>query len=269
MHFPLPPHGGELIDRTVSGKERDNWLKKIDSLPRITLNDREMSDLDMIACGALSPLEGFMGKADYLSVVDNMRLINGLPWSLPITLAVKEENASKYPVGKEVALYSPEGEPLAVLHLEEKFSYDKEHEAQQVYRTKDKDHPGVAALYAQGDILLGGKVSVLNRVRYVDFLDHRQDPVQLRKVFYDRGWKTIAGFQTRNPIHRAHEYLQKCALEIVEGLLIHPLVGATKADDIPADVRMHCYQILLEKILSQRSHFFIRLPSSDALCGAP
>ncbi len=267
MHFPLPPHGGKLIDRTVSGKEREGLSAKIPSLPRITLNDRELSDMDMIACGALSPLEGFMGKADYLSVVDKMRLAGGLPWSVPITLAVKEANASKYTVGKEVALFSPTGEALAVLHLDEKFTYDKDHEAQLVYRTKDRAHPGVAALYEQGEVCLGGKVSVLQRVRYADFLEHRHDPLQLRKIFHGRGWKTIVGFQTRNPIHRAHEYLQKCALEMVDGLLIHPLVGATKSDDVPADVRMECYKVLLERYFPKERTFLSVFPAAMRYAG--
>jgi len=148
MHFPLPPHGGELIDRTVKGTERDEWLGKVDSLPKITLNDREVSDLDMIACGALSPLEGFMGKADYDSVVERIRLANDLPWSLPITLTVKKENADSYEIGTDIALYSPDGAPLAILHLEEKYDLAKENEAVKVYGTKDEAHPGVAALYA-------------------------------------------------------------------------------------------------------------------------
>lgn len=247
MHFPLPPHGGTLIDRTVKGDEREALIQEAEGLPRITLNERELADLDMIACGALSPLEGFMGKADYKSVVERMRLANDLPWSLPITLTVKEEEDSKYPIGHDVGLFDTGGKAIAILHLEEKFTYDKEHEAEKVFRTKEEAHPGVAALYAQGEVALGGKVTVMNRVAYSDFLDHRKDPVELRRIFKEKGWNSIVGFQTRNPIHRAHEYLQKCALEMVDGLLVHPLVGATKADDIPAEVRMECYHVLLEK----------------------
>lgn len=258
MHFPLPPHGGKLIDRVVHEKEREDWLAKAGSMPEITLNERELADLDMIACGALSPLEGFMGKEDYHSVVDKMRLADNLPWSIPITLTVKEENAAKYPVGKDIALLAPDKTVLAILHLEEKYIFDKEHEAEQVYGTKEEAHPGVAAMYASGDVNLGGKVTVLNRVKYSDFLDRRQDPEELRRVFADKGWKTIVGFQTRNPIHRAHEYLQKCALEMVDGLLIHPLMGATKADDIPGDIRMKCYEELLEKYFPKdRTHLSV------------
>ncbi len=247
MHFPLPPHGGELINRLVSGVERDAYLRRTATLPKLTLNEREMADLDMIACGALSPLKGFMKQADYESVVERMRLANGLPWSIPITLAVKAENADNYPVGVEVALYSPAGEVLAILQLEEKYGYDMEREALQVYKTADPAHPGVAALRAQGPVLLGGEVTVLNRVKYTDFNEGRFDPADLRKLFHEKKWKTIVGFQTRNPIHRAHEYLQKCALEMVDGLLVPPLMGATKSDDVPADVRWECYKVLLEK----------------------
>lgn len=267
MHFPLPPHGGTLIDRTVSGKDREAWLEKAKTLPRITLNDREMADLDMIASGALSPLQGFMGKSDYESVVENMRLSSRLPWSIPIVLAVKEENAGKYQEGKDVALYSPEGDCLAILHLEEKFQYDKNLEAEKVYRTNDKNHPGVAAMFEQGPVALGGKVTVLNRVRFTDFVEGRKDPKELRAIFSEKKWKTIVGFQTRNPIHRAHEYLQKCALEMVDGLLIHPLMGATKSDDVPADVRWKCYQVLLEKYFPPDRTFLAVFPAAMRYAG--
>lgn len=251
MHFPLDPHGGTLINRILTGAERDAALAKVEGLPKITLNERQIADLDMIACGALSPLSGFMGKADYDSVVERIRLANDLPWSLPITLTVSEADAAAYEMGQEIALLDEAGKPLAILNLAEKFNYDKENEAEKVYRTKDEAHPGVAALYAQGEVALGGDVSVVNRVEYADFNERRQDPAELRKIFADKGWKTIVGFQTRNPIHRAHEYLQKCALEMVDGLLIHPLVGATKSDDIPADVRMKCYEVLLDNYFPQ------------------
>lgn len=246
MKFPLPPHGGELIDRVLVGQERQDWIQKAPSLSRITLNDRELSDLDMIACGALSPLTGFMRSKDYHAVLNDMHLANGLPWSLPITLSVTKANAEKYKEGEDLALYDSQDNLIAVLHLKEKFEYNQKEEAEKVYKTTEETHPGVAALYAQGEIYLGGPVSVINRVKYADFVKYRKDPAQLRKIFHDKGWKRVVGFQTRNPIHRAHEYLQKCALETVDGLLIHPLVGATKADDIPASVRMQCYEALLE-----------------------
>ncbi len=267
MRFPVNPHGGELINRVVTGGDREEWIKKGSSLARITLNERELSDLDMIASGALSPLTGFMSSADYRSVVESMHLSNGLAWSLPITLSVKKENEARYKEGGDVALYDEKGGLIAILHLKEKFAYNKEEEAQQVYRTTDANHPGVAALYAQGDLYLAGEVTVINRVGYDDFLAYRKDPAELRQLFKEKGWKRIVGFQTRNPIHRAHEYLQKCALELVDGLLIHPLVGATKSDDVPADVRMKCYEVLLENYYPKDRTYISVFPAAMRYAG--
>ncbi|MBL7684802.1 MAG: sulfate adenylyltransferase, partial [Deltaproteobacteria bacterium] len=240
------PHGGKLINKIVSGADRDALLKKASELPSITLNSREMSDLDMIACGALSPLEGFMTQKEYESVVEKMRLPNGLAWTIPINLAIKKDQASQYAVGKEVALKDPSGKILAILKVTEQFEPNKKNEALKVYKTEEEAHPGVAAVYAQGEIYLAGPVQVLNRVTYDNFLQYRKDPAELRQLFADKKWKRVVGFQTRNPIHRAHEYLTKVALEICDGLLIHPLVGDTKGDDIPADVRMKCYEVLIQ-----------------------
>ncbi len=242
----ISAHGGKLINRVVSAADREKLLARAASLPKITLNSREMSDLDMIACGALSPLEGFMGQKDYDSVVEKMRLASGLPWTIPVNLAVKKEEAAQYQIGQEIALAGPDGTILALLHLDEKFEPNKKNEALKVYKTEEEAHPGVAAMYAQGDVYLAGKVDVLNRVKYENFLNARKDPADLRQLFESKKWKRIVAFQTRNPIHRAHEYLTKCALEICDGLLIHPIVGDTKGDDIPADVRMKCYEVLLE-----------------------
>lgn len=246
MQYSIPPHGGELVNRVVDEPDRKQWIERAGSLPKIILNERELSDLDMLASGALSPLTGFMQAADYNSVVNCMRLKNGIAFSLPITLGVKKEEALKYKEGSDIALYDEQNQFVAILHLKEKFSPSKEEEAQKVYRTTEAAHPGVAALYAQGDVYLGGPVSVVCRVKFQDFLPYRKDPQALRKIFEEKGWKRIVGFQTRNPIHRAHEYIQKCALEIVDGLLVHPLVGATKLDDVPASVRMRCYEALLK-----------------------
>lgn len=242
----IAPHGGNLINRVVTGADRNKLIEQAPSLRSIILGERELADLDMIASGALSPLTGFMNQADYDSVVKNMRLANGLPWSLPITLAVKKEEAVNYEVGKEVALYDDAKTLIAVLKLSGKFTPDKSVECQNVYKTTELAHPGVAAVMAAGDVYLAGDVSVVNRVKFPDFNEHRKDPADLRKIFADKGWKTVVGFQTRNPIHRAHEYLQKCALELVDGLLVHPLVGATKSDDVPASVRMECYDVLMK-----------------------
>lgn len=246
MKAPIPAHGGTLVNRVLEGADRAKAQHLVPSLPKIKLSARQKSDLDMIACGALSPLEGFMGEKDYRSVIDDMRLSSGLPWTIPVTLAVTKEEATKYPLDKPVILIDEAGTPLAILHVMEKYLAQRPLEAQKVYKTTEEAHPGVAAIYKEGDVLLGGRVDVLNRVSYTDFLDHRKDPADLRKTFEERKWKRIVAFQTRNPIHRAHEYLTKAALEVCDGLLIHPIVGETKGDDIPADVRMKCYEVLIE-----------------------
>jgi ATP sulfurylase len=237
------PHGGTLVDRRVSGAARERLRTEAASLPRVDLDERQVSDLDMIGVGAMSPLEGFLGAKDYRAVVEDMRLANGTPWPFPITLRVSREVAAR--VKDRAALFSPSGHLLAVLDVAERFEGDKGEEARQVYRTDDPKHPGVAALLAQGDVMLAGPVHVVDRPHLDEFDKYHDDPAGLRAKFAALGWKTIVGFQTRNPIHRAHEYLIKCALEIVDGALIHPLVGATKSDDIPADVRMRCYEALL------------------------
>ena len=230
----IAPHGGELVDRT--GERPDD----LDALEVVRLTPRELADLDMLASGALSPLAGFMGREDYGRVVDEMRLASGLPWALPVCLAVAEA-----PKGDRVALADESGEPLAVLDVEEVYSYDKEREAERCFRTTEAAHPGVARLYAQADSYLAGPVTVFRR-QEPSFPELHRDPADTRALFAERGWKRVVGFQTRNPIHRAHEYLTKCALETVDGLLIHPLVGETKSDDVPAAVRVEAYRVLVD-----------------------
>ena len=239
-------HGGPLVDLLTYGPEADALGERAASLPTIRLNARTISDVELLAVGSYSPLDGFMIEADYRSVVSDMHFASGLPWPMPITLAVSTEEARAIDEGSEVGLADASGRVLAVMQVAQKFGYDKRLEAHEVYRTEDEAHPGVAAVYAQGDVLLGGPVRVLELPAHDDFPQYRLTPAQTRAEFEKRGWRTIVGFQTRNPVHRAHEYIQKCALEIVDGLLLHPLVGETKSDDIPADVRMRCYEVLLE-----------------------
>jgi len=263
----IRPHGGRLINREVRGAERERLLQKAPPMETIHLNAREISDLEMIAVGAFSPLEGFMTRADYESVRDRNHLVNGLPWTIPITLSIKEKNGHRYKEGEDVALYDEEDHLLGVLHLQEKFRYDKEREAQQVFRTTDPAHPGVKSLYEQGDWLLGGPITLINRPNGVKFPQYRLDPAQTRAEFERRGWKRVVAFQTRNPIHRAHEYIQKCALETVDGLLIHPLVGETKSDDVPADVRMKCYEVIIESYYPKERTLLSVFPANMRYAG--
>jgi len=241
----IAPHGGELILNIVGEAERAEWQDRAKSLPWAVVGSRQLADLEMLAIGTYSPLTGFMTQSDYVSVVQDMHLSNGLPWSLPITLSVTSEQASNLREGSQIALVDAEGALQAVMLLLEKYRYDKRLEASKVYRTLDDGHPGVKVVYQQGDVLLGGPVRVV-ALQNQTFAQYRYTPTQSRKLFAERGWKRIVAFQTRNPVHRAHEYIQKCALETVDGLYLHPLVGDTKGDDIPADVRMRCYEVLLE-----------------------
>ncbi|MGF1590007.1 MAG: sulfate adenylyltransferase [Pleurocapsa sp.] len=247
----IAPHGGELINRLATAEEKQNFLAKADFLPRVQLDKRATSDLVMIANGGFSPISGFMGQDDYLGVVKDMRLASGIPWSVPVTLSVTSEVAEPLEVGSLVRLDNSDGKFIGVLQLTQKYSYDKKLEAKNVYRTDEDKHPGVKVIYQQGEINLAGPIWLLEREEHPQFPKYQIDPAASRAMFKEKGWKTVVGFQTRNPIHRAHEYIIKCALEIVDGLFLHPLVGATKSDDIPADVRMRCYEIMMENYFPQ------------------
>lgn len=242
----LLPHGGTLIDRVLKGQELQEALKRAPGLKSATLNERELSDVEMIATGAFSPLEGFLNSADYKKVLLLMRLSSGLPWSLPITLSLDEALADSLKIGEELALKDPEGETRALLQVEDLYPWKPQEEAAFVYRTENPAHPGVKALLEMKQILVGGKIGLLKRHDYKTFSRYPLEPSQTRQIFEAKGWRRIVGFQTRNPVHRAHEYIQKCALEMVDGLLLHPLVGQTKEDDISAEVRMRCYEVLIE-----------------------
>jgi len=240
----IPPHGGQLMNRTLRGELREAAVERASSFPQVQLTAMAVSDLELIAVGALSPLTGFMTKADYDSVIDTMHMANGLAWSIPVTLPVADDVAAGLREGQEIALL--DGDHLmGIMTIEEKYLADKEREAREVYKTTDLAHPGVDRLYRYGNTLLGGEVFMVNGPKETEFPELRHEPAQTRRMFASRGWRRIVAFQTRNPIHRAHEYIQKVALEIVDGLFLHPLVGETKADDIPADVRIASYQAIL------------------------
>jgi sulfate adenylyltransferase len=262
----INPHGGALVNREVAGAERGPVIDAAAGMPSLRLGARAASDLELIANGAYSPLEGFMGEADYVSVRDRMRLANGVVWSLPITLAVKEDEARALRTGRDVALYQG-GHLLGVLHLAEQYRRDLAREAEQVYRTTDEAHPGVRALYSEGEWLLGGRISLLKRPEHPAFGAYWKDPAETRELFRQRGWRRVVAFQTRNPVHRAHEYIQKCALEIADGLLLHPLVGETKSDDIPADVRVLSYEAILNHYYPAARTLLAVLPAAMRYAG--
>jgi sulfate adenylyltransferase len=251
----IRPHGGELVER--AGERPDG----VESLETVRLTARELADLDMLASGALSPLTGFMGREDYERVIEEMRLVSGLAWALPVCIAVAEA-----PGGKRLALADEEGRPLAVLDVEDVFPYDKEREAERCFRTTDEAHPGVARLMSQQDLYVAGSVSVFERQK-PSFPELHKDPRETRALFSERGWRRVVGFQTRNPIHRAHEYLTKCALETVDGLLIHPLVGETKADDVPAATRVQAYDVLVRGYYPQERVVVSAFPAAMRYAG--
>jgi sulfate adenylyltransferase len=263
----IPAHGGHLINRIATGAEKEEFLAQADKLPRVQLDKRAVSDLVMIAIGGFSPLHGFMEKDDYERVVEEMRLTNGLPWSVPVTLSVTQEVAAPLHEGDWVRLDDANGRFVGVLELTQKYHYNKAHEAINVYKTDEDKHPGVKVVYEQGEINLAGPIWLLERDADPLFPKYQIDPAQSRQMFVEKGWKTVVGFQTRNPIHRAHEYIIKCALETVDGLFLHPLVGATKSDDIPADVRMRCYEIMIDQFFPQDRVILAINPSAMRYAG--
>jgi len=243
----IQPHGGKLIERNLHGYARQTMFENAHALPRLTLSQRNLADLECIATGVYSPLEGFVDEEEYNNIVNNMRLSNGLAWSIPVTLQVPEAVSQKCNLDSEIALAHPNGDILAVMTITSKFKPDQDYEAKKVYLTTEDAHPGVKAMRSEGEVYLGGPITLVNTIVYSDFQEYRLTPTATRAQFAKRQWNSVVAFQTRNPIHRAHEYITKIALEVVDGLFLNPLVGITKSDDIPANVRMQCYETLINK----------------------
>jgi len=263
----IEPHGGTLINRIADAGEREALLAEAEKLPVIPVNAWTISDLDLIGVGAFSPLTGFMTQEDYESVVENMRLSNGLVWSLPITLAVEPGLAAKLGKGVRAALKGEDGVIYGIIDIESIYTVDQRREAVKVFKTDDTAHPGVAKLFERPNTYVGGPVKVLNRPKPERFAEYYFDPAETRRIFAERGWKTVVGFQTRNPVHRAHEYIQKCAMEIVDALFLNPLVGETKSDDVPAEVRMKSYLALLEHYYPKDRVFLGVFPAAMRYAG--
>jgi sulfate adenylyltransferase len=257
------PHDATLVDRYSDPAQIDSLIEEAKSYQNIVINNRQLSDAHMIAQGAFSPLKGFMGHEDYTSVVKEMHLADGQAWPIPVTLAVDSHRASSLKEGNPIALSINGEDPVAILTLQGKFRRDKEDEASKVYRTTDEKHPGVANLYNDEDVLLGGELKLLQQKPDLEngCDPYYMTPFETREAMSNLGWSTMVGFQTRNPVHRAHEYIQKCALESLDGLLLHPLVGETKPDDISASVRMQCYKVLLDNYYPKNRVLLSVLPA--------
>ncbi len=243
---PIEPYGGTLVDRVVTTESAAAMRGEARALPSIRIPDRILSDLYLVAVGALSPLDGFMDETSYEAVLDDMTLPDGLPWSMPVVLPASETEAGTFSPGDRVALVASDGAIAAVVDVTQVFDRDLPRELARVYGTEDPAHPGVEAVRSLGPKYVAGPIRYVYERDISGFPADNLTPAETRARFDAAGWRTVVAFQTRNPIHRAHEYLQKCALEIVEGLLVHPLVGETKSDDIPADVRMECYRTILD-----------------------
>ncbi|MDQ1910843.1 sulfate adenylyltransferase [Paenibacillus sp. GD4] len=268
MAETILPHGGTLINRVAEGAQREQLLEQAKSLYQLKINAWTISDLDLIGVGAFSPLTGFLGEEDYRSVVERMRLANGTVWSIPITLAVEADVASKLQEGQQVALVGEnDGVVYGIIDVQSIYQIDQKNEAVKVFKTDNETHPGVQKLFTRPSTYVGGPIQVLNRPKPEKFEDFYFDPAKTREIFSAKGWKRVVGFQTRNPVHRAHEYIQKCAMEIVDALFLNPLVGETKSDDISADVRMRSYLVLLENYYPKDRVFLGVFPAAMRYAG--
>ncbi|WP_352257582.1 sulfate adenylyltransferase [Psychrobacter sp. TB55-MNA-CIBAN-0194] len=253
----VPPHGSDVLKPLLlNGDARSEALTLASSLPTITLSSRERGDLIMFGIGGFTPLNGFMNQADWQGVVDNMRLQSGdnagLFWPIPITLSAPKATADSLSQGDKVALVAEDGEVMGILTVEETYTIDKNHECQQVFTTTDSEHPGVQQVLSQDDVNIAGSVEVLSEGEFPTlYPEIYKTPAETREILDAKGWKTVAAFQTRNPMHRSHEYLAKIAIEICDGVLIHSLLGALKPGDIPADVRQEAIKTLIDNYFRQ------------------
>ena len=245
----VKPHGAEqLKPLLLKGAALTAERKRAETLPKVHISSRESGDLIMLGIGGFTPLEGFMTRADWQGVCDGMKLANGLFWPIPITLSADKHSADGIKTGGEVALVDRESdEIMATMKVTEKFTIDKEHECAMVFKTTDREHPGVKMVMEQGEVNLAGPVKVLSQGRFpTDFADIYMTPAETRKLFEKKGWSTVVAFQTRNPLHRSHEYLVKIAIEICDGVMIHSLLGKLKPGDIPSEVRVKAINALVE-----------------------
>lgn len=241
----IKPHGGKLVNRVVSEETKAKYEAEYKEMPQLVLNDELIEDVQNIAQGVFSPLEGFMGEADVNAIIKNDRLANDLAWTMAITLDVSDESAAKYSEGDEIALVDAQNQLIGIMNLEEKFTHNKKAIAEKAFQTLDMEHPGVAKILNSKNTLLGGKIQAMP-MPISDYQDYTFYPAQTRKIFEEKGWKTVVGFQTRNVPHLGHEYVQKAALTVVDGLFINPIIGKKKAGDFLDPVILGSYDMLFK-----------------------
>lgn len=239
------PHGGRLVDRILKGDKRECALAKIKTLPTLILDSESISDVENIATGVYSPLQGFLGKEDYRNVLNQMRLASDLPWTVPIVLDIGQEEASRWKEGEEILLVTESGQPVALFTLEQKFEFSKEELADKIYQTTDPKHPGVAKALAMKDVLAAGPIDLIQESP-TPFDRYKLSPKETRILFKEKGWKTVVGFQTRNTPHIGHEYLQKTALTFTDGIFVNPVIGKKKKGDFKDEVILASYEELIK-----------------------
>ena len=254
----LKPHGGRLINRVLKGKERRDAFDRVDKLRKVEVSDAIASDIENITKGVFSPLEGFMDREELESTLHMMRLPDDTAWTIPIILDVESTRAEGFKEGEDIALYYRE-KPLALLHLEEKFTFDKDEMAKHTFNTLDTTHPGVAATKKLNGIFLAGKIDLIQEIQGL-YDNYKLEPLETRVLFEEKGWSTVVGFQTRNPPHLGHEYVQKTALAFVDGVFINPVIGKKKRGDFKDNVILESYNTLMENYYLKKSVVMSILP---------
>ncbi len=262
----IPPHGNTLVNRVLSEEHAEEAKKRAATLPHITLDEEKVKEVKNVARGVLSPLTGFMNQADFERVVDEMRMADDTIWPIPFVLDVTKKKAEEFASGDEVALVDEQKNPVALLHVGDVYSFDVTHVTEKVFGTSDTEHPGVAHWQQMNDTLVGGLIDLIDNSKE-PYYDYNLDPAETRTLFKERGWKSVAGFQTRNVPHRAHEYLQRCALELVDGLFINPIIGRKKAGDFRDDVIIKAYDFLITEFFPRNSATFSILPARMKYAG--
>ncbi|MGB8953452.1 MAG: sulfate adenylyltransferase [Candidatus Aminicenantales bacterium] len=241
----IQPHGGKLVDRILKGESREQALERARNLPSVRLDSESVSDVENIAFGVYSPLEGFLGKEDFCYILNQMRLSSDYPWTVPIVLDVDKEEAKKFREEEDILLVNDAGDPIAILHLEEVYEYNKEEMAKKVFQTMDVSHPGVAKVKQMKEFLLAGKIDLIQESP-TPFSRYRLSPKETRILFREKGWRTVVGFQTRNTPHIGHEYVQKTALTFTDGIFINPVIGRKKKGDFKDEVILASYEELIK-----------------------